>query len=249
MRQDFQEHDMTNSLDTLSPIRIFIGEPLQHRSDYECVTEVCRVLTQTGQWAFVFANFHLAGRQVDVVVFTEEATFVIEAKCYSHPVSGGTNGPWEQLGPYGTRRIRNAYEQAWNARNALRDEIQRAFQIDGYPNGLVIITPEIPSGSRLASNFKVVIAGLDQTGQELQRPSGALLTQAQCETLAMRLRLEQIGSIGAALDEEVLIAERAYKSYTDAFSEFHCPVAAALIDDEYSIGETKFGLAEVLSFP
>lgn len=238
---------MTINPENPTLIQIYIGEPIQHRSDYDCLSEVCTVLSQKGQWAYVFANFHLADRQVDLVVFTEKTTVVIEAKSYSFSVRGGTNGPWEQFGPYGTRKIRNAYEQAWNVRNALRDEIQRGCQTDGYPNGLVVITPEIPKGSVLTSNFKVVIAGLSQVGPELERPSGALLTQDQCAALAMRLRLEQVASVAAALDDQVLAAERTHQVYTAAFRAFHTPLAEGLVKDEYTFDEAKIGREAVQS--
>lgn len=237
---------------TISPgnptlVQIFIGEPIQHRSDYDCLSEVYSILIQKGQWAYVFANFHLADRQVDLLVFTEKTTAIIEAKNYSFPVRGGTNGPWEQYGPNGKRKIRNAYEQAWNARNTLRDEITRRYKIDGYPNGLVIITPEIPKGSDLSTNHKVVIKGLSQVGPELARPSGAHLTQDQCTSFAKTLRLERVEHIEAALDSQVLIAERTHQAYAEAFRAFHTPLAEALLEDKYTFDKAKIGRDKVQS--
>lgn len=238
---------MNGSSDTSSLIRLFIGEPIQHRSEYDCLNEVCSALAQTGRWGYVFANVHLSGRQIDIAIFTEKSTLVVEVKGYVHPVRGGPNGPWEQVGPYGTRKIGNAYNQALNAKNSLRDEIQRDIQVEGYPNSLIVITPGIPRASSITTNFKVGIAELAQIAHELDRPSDALLTQGQCESLAKRLGLEEIGSAKAAIDEELLDAERIFKSYADSFRGFHSPSAAALIPDQYIVGDVRVSPQEVQS--
>ena len=235
---------MAKTEKSLPLLRIFIGEPIQHRSELDCLKEVCEVLTRAGRWAYIFANFHAAGRQIDLVVFTEHSTAVIEAKGYFHPVRGGTNGQWEQLGPYGVRKIGNAYSQAWNARLALRDEIQRGHPVDGYPNGFVIVTPGIPEGSEISSDFKVTIAGLDSLKHELSRPSGTLMTPARCQELAKQLGLEPVSSPTAAMDLQALEVERTYNNYADAFRTFYEPVASALIADKYSCDEARLGPAE-----
>lgn len=199
-------------------------------------------------WAKIFANFNAGQRQIDLAVFTETTTLVIEAKGYSLPVRGDMNGQWEQRGSFGTRRIGNAYNQALNAKNALRDEMQRIGQIDGYPNGLVAITPIVPKGSVLTSgDFKVAVAGIQQIVQLLSRPSGALLTQDQCEKLARQLALEKVASSDAALNEEVLVVERTCDAYLKDFSNFYGPLAAELIGDQYNCGDFEIGPSEVHS--
>lgn len=137
---------MTPSPDTSPLIHIFIGAPVDYRSEHECLRAVYGALAKKHNWAYVFANFHAAGRQIDLAIFTEKTTLVIEAKGYSLPVRGGLNGQWEQLGPYGSKNIRNAYNQALDAKNALRDEIQKISRINDYPNGLVAVTPSVPKG-------------------------------------------------------------------------------------------------------
>lgn len=238
---------MKGGSETSLSTRIFIGEPVQYRSEYVCLNEICCALEGLGRWACVFANVHLSGRQIDMIVFTARATVVVEVKAYTQKVQGGVNGLWEQIGPYGKRKIGNAYTQALNAKNALRDEIQREIQIDGYPNSLIVITPKLPNGSALPSDFKVVVAELTQVAQELERPSGALLTQAQCESLARRLNLEEVRSAGAAIDEELLDSERVFRVYADSFRDFHGPSTAALIPDQYTYSDARIGLQEVHS--
>lgn len=239
---------MTASPDAPLLIRIFIGEPIHNRSEHDCLRAVCKALAQMRGWAFIFANFHAAGRQIDLVVFTERTTLVIEVKGYSLPVRGGVNGQWEQSGPYGVRKIGNAYVQALNAKNALRDEMQRVNQIDGYPNGLVAVAPIVPAGSALTSgDFKVAVTDLDQTAQMLSRPSGALLTPDLCEALARQLGLEAVASDDAALNDEVFVAERSYDTYLKAFGDFYGPLAVELVSDQYKCGALEIGPSQVQS--
>lgn len=229
-------------------IRIFVGEPVQNRSEHDCLFAVYDALAQGSGWAYIFANFHASGRQIDLAVFTETTTLVIEAKGYSLPVQGELNGQWKQFGPFGARRIGNAYNQALDAKNAFRDQINRIHQTDGYPNGLVAVAPIVPPGSRLtAGDFKVAVAGLDRIAQQLARPSGALLTPERCEGLARELGLEPVGSIDAALDDELLVAERLDQTYLKAFRNFYGPIADELVSDQYSYEDYGIGPSDVQS--
>ena len=239
---------MIVSENKLPLIRIFVGEPVRNRSEHDCLRAAYDALEQFRGWAYIFANFHVAGRQIDLAVFTKTTTLVIEAKGYSLPVQGDLNGQWEQFGPFGARRIGNAYNQALGAKNALRDQIQRIHQADGYPNGLVAVAPIVPQGSRLtAGDFKVVVAGLDRIAQQLACPSGALLTPELCEVFARALSLEPVGSIDAALDDELLAAERLHQTYLKAFTSFYGPVADELVSDQYNCGDRGIGSSDVQS--
>jgi hypothetical protein len=239
---------MTDSLITPNRIRIFIGAHVQHKSEHDCLRTVYEILTKSGSWAYVFANFHAAGRQIDLAVFTETTILVIEAKGYRLPVRGNINGSWEQIGSYGIRKVGNAYEQALNAKNALRDEIQRLWQIYGYPNAAVISVPAIPTGSALTSgDAKVSVAGLADIDRLLSTPSGARLTPDACERLAERLSLDPTESIEAALDQAVFDANNACNAYLSAFRAFYEPVAAKLVDDRYRRGELEIDSSQVRS--
>ena len=239
---------MTPSPDTAPLIHIFIGAPIENRSEHDCLRAVSEALAKMHSWAYIFANFYAARRQIDLTVFTEKATLVIEAKGYSHPVQGGVNGRWEQLGAGGARKIGNAYDQALGAKNALRDEMQRINQIEGYPNGLVAVTPLVPKGSDLTpGDYKVVVAGQEQIAQQLTRSSGALFTQDQCEALARQLGLEAVASAEAALNDEVLVAERRLDTYLKSFCDFYGPLADELVNDQYNCGDLAIGLSEVRS--
>jgi len=239
---------MTHSPDTPPLLHIFIGAPVENRSEHDCLHAVCEALTKMRSWAYIFANFHATGRQIDLTVFTEKTTLVIEAKGYSLPVRGDMNGQWEQRGPYGVKNIRNGYIQALDAKNGLRDEIQRINPVDGYPNGLVAVTPLVPKDSVLTpGDFKVGVRGLEEITQMLTTPSGALLTKDQCKALARQLGLEAVTSTDAALNDEVLVAERQYDTYRKAFCDFYGPMVVELISDQYKCGDHEIGPTEVQS--
>lgn len=67
-------------------IRIFIGARLEHKSEHDCLRAVHAALMQSHRWAYVFANFNVSGRQLDLAIFTETTTLVIEAKGYAQPI-------------------------------------------------------------------------------------------------------------------------------------------------------------------
>ncbi|MFS7240274.1 NERD domain-containing protein [Serratia proteamaculans] len=229
-------------------IRIFIGSPLEHQSELDSLRAAYAVLMQSHCWAYVFANFNVSGRQLDLVIFTETTTLVIEAKGYTQPIRGGMNGPWEQRGPYGTKKIGNAYDQVLGAKNALRDEMQRVTRVDGYPNGLVAIMPNIPVGSCVTSgDFKAAVGSEQDIAQMLTQRSGAILTEEQCEVLSRRLCLEAFESVDAALNERMLTATRSCAKYITAFAEFYGPLAIKLLGDQYEHEASVVALTDVQS--
>ena len=226
--------------------RIYIGEPIANKSEYDCFQAVYETLSAWDDWSYIFVNFHVEGRQIDLAVFTAYTTLVIEAKGYSLPVSGEINGEWMQHGPYGTKKIRNAYNQALDGKNALRDAMQRVASIHAYPNSSVIISPDTPDGSKLTrGDFKVQIGGLELIQSVLRQASGAILTYPQCEILSKQLGLEFVSSKDAAMNNEVLEADRACNTYCDSFLEFYKPIAATMIDDRYGYSGHEISRQEV----
>lgn len=229
-------------------MRIYIGEPVRNRSECDCLVAACEVLERAGGWSYVFANFHAAGRQIDLVVLTESTTLVVEAKGYSLPVHGDINGQWIQHGPYGNKKIGNAYNQALEGKNAFRDAMQKIAQISGYPNAAVVISPDIPHESKLTSgDFKVAVGGARLIRQTLFQPSGARLSQSQCEALAKYLGLELVSSKDAAINDEVIEAERLCSAYLAAFEDFYGPTAAELFPDNYECNTHEMASSDVHS--
>jgi hypothetical protein len=205
-------------------------------------------LTNADGWSYVFANFHAAGRQIDLAVFTAHTALVVEAKGYPLPVHGEINGQWLQHGPYGTKRISNAYNQALSGKNALRDAMHKITQISGYPNAAVVIVPNVPHESRLTNgDYKVAIGGVELIQRLLSRSSGARLAQQQCEALANNLSLESISSTDAALDGVVMRAETLCNAYLAAFMDIYGPYAAELVRDQYECNKREVHFSDVHS--
>lgn len=229
-------------------IRLFIGERIKHASDRETLVTVCDTLNKSTKWAYIFANFNVSGRQIDVAIFSATTTLVIEAKGYTQPVKGGVNGSWTQVGPFGSRKLRNGYTQALDAKNALRDGMAELFgPLTGYPHSLLAIVPAIPSGSSLPpSDFKVSIGGQDAVEVALSEASGALLSEERCEALAAHLGLERVLERDAAIHEAVLASERTLLRYLSSFLEFHGPTGKRLEDDQYNLGDKLISASEIL---
>lgn len=239
---------MTVGMGTTTSMRIYIGEPVRTRSERDCLIAACEALESIDGWSYILANFHAAGRQIDLVVLTENTTLVVEAKGYSLPVRGDINGQWMQHGPYGKKKIGNAYNQALDGKNAFRDAMQRIAQISGYPNAAVVISPDISDESRLTNgDFKVAVGGVDLIQQLLSRPSGACLSQLQCEALTSHLGLDAISSMDAAINEEVIEAERLCNTYLTAFNDFYGPTAAELLHDQYECNAREVASSDVHS--
>lgn len=229
-------------------MHIYIGEPVRNRSERDCLVAACEVLEGAGGWSYVFANFHAAGRQIDLVILTESTTLIVEAKGYSLPVQGGINGQWVQHGPYGNKKIDNAYNQALEGKNAFRDTMQKIVPVSGYPNAAVVISPDIPNESKLTSgDFKVAVGGAGLIQQTLSQPSGARLSQPQCEALARHLGLDLVSSKDAAINGEVIDAERLCSAYLSAFEEFYGPTAAELLHDSYECNADEVVSSDVCS--
>lgn len=238
---------MSAALHCEGGIRLFIGERIEHASDREVLATVCHVLEHGSGWACIFANFNVNGRQVDFAIFSATTTLVIEAKGYTQTVNGGVNGSWTQVGPYGSRKLRNGYTQALDAKNALRDAMTGLFgPLSGYPNALLAITPAIPPGSMLPpSDFKVSIGGQDAVEVAFSAISGALLSEEQCRELAAHLGLERVSGRDAAIHEALLISERMLSRYEASFLEFHGPTGKRLEDDQYHLGDKLISVSEV----
>ncbi|PNE57645.1 hypothetical protein A8H39_18615 [Paraburkholderia fungorum] len=242
------ERAVTPAQDSNSGVRIYIGAQIEHQSDLDVLRAVHATVVQSSGWAYIFANFNVRGRQVDLAVFTDTTTLVIEAKSYRQPIQGEINGPWTQLGPFGARQVGNAYEQALGAKNRLRDELQEITKVDGYPNGLVAVMPNIPNGSEVTSgDFKVAVGGTEKIEQMLGQRSGAILTDHLCEAFARRLHLEPVVSIDGALNEKILSSERMCATYLTSFAQFYSPRATNLLADQYDYEQTVVALADVQS--
>lgn len=238
---------MTQNMDDAFSPCIYIGEPIQHKSEYDCLTAIYKVLKNLNSWSYIFANFHIEGRQIDFAIFTTNNILLIEAKGYILPVSGEINGQWTQYGSYGTTKIGNAYNQALNAKNALRDGIQKKIHINGYPNAAVIISPIIPLGSKLTKgDFKVKISDLNALSDIISQPSSATISQTECQLLTNIFNLEAASSLEAATDSNIFSIEKKYITYINAFSELYSLNIKEYISDNYEFNKNTYNFTEIL---
>lgn len=198
-------------------VRLFVGDPIQHDSEREALRVAHRFLSQQSGWALLLANFNASGRQLDLLIATADNTLVVEAKGYSLPVHGGLNGPWELEGPVRRRSIRNAYGQALDAKNSLRDLMQSYAPEVGYPDAAVCVAPRIPVGSKLTDgDFKVGVGSLADLVNRLREGRGHKWDERSWERFISDLGLQEVHSIDAAISQDLFNAEILVEKYQNA---------------------------------
>ncbi|MGM7447802.1 NERD domain-containing protein [Idiomarina sp. ST20R2A10] len=226
--------------------RVFIGDSIAHQSDLDAFKYVYETLSKSNGWSYIFVNFNVGHRQVDLAVFTERKTLLIEAKRFSLAVSGGMNGYWEQLGPFRRHKMRNAYLQALEAKNALRDEINTVAEAKGYPDAIVAVMPDVPLGSTITEgDYKVRVGGSSLINLILQSDSACKLIETQCEELAHGLKLQEVKEPASAYNQSLLDAERTLEFYATEFLQFYGPIADDLLKDQYKYENHELSKGQV----
>lgn len=137
---------------------IYLGAPLTAQSERVMIEHIRTGFEAAGTPVLIFANFQVGGRQLDCVAVTDHSVWLVEAKSSALPIRGQINGEWHRLLPSGSwDRYRNAYQQALEAKNRLRDAMSGYAAIgDFYPQAAVVFTnrssrnPDLTSG-----DFKV----------------------------------------------------------------------------------------------
>ncbi|WP_321906323.1 NACHT domain-containing protein [Burkholderia cenocepacia] len=199
--------------------------------------ELLRLLEMSGETATVLANINLKGRQLDLVLGMDRLTLVLEAKASTAPLRGSLNGSWATLTRSGHwKATRNAYLQALDEKNALRDAL-RDYQgeVTGYPDAHVVFVPGLAAGSDLRSDHKVTFGGIDGLGAQLTRRSGLCCTAEQWHAFAERQGLERVFDLVSAWDLRLLDAQRTIAQYTAAFTATYASTAAQYKPDCYDV--------------
>ncbi len=226
---------MTNDLP--SAVEIYIGAPIEVRSEQQVLLKIVRALEAMSLAAHVFCNFHVGGRQVDFMVATARATLVIEVKTFAGPVRGRQNGQWRRLDAEGSRGLGNPYRQVLDAKNALRDAM-RALSDDvvGYPNACIVVEPRLPPDSDVVvDDYKVTLINGDDIARVLNSPSQARRSYSQWRNMADNLALRKVPTIDAAWSSALLHAEDEVARYTRAFKELYQREADTLLSDTYEM--------------
>ncbi|MDW9476930.1 AAA family ATPase [Sinorhizobium meliloti] len=132
------------------------------------------LLAELQEDAVVLMNFHLHGRQIDIVIITERRVQVVEAKASALPVFGKINGQWTRPSS-GAKPAQypNAYQQALEAKNRLRDAMSGWRAIGKfYPEACVAFIDDIPARSAVTpGDFKVRVGGTQESLELLHTPA------------------------------------------------------------------------------
>lgn len=223
-------------------IALYIGAPIEHESERTVLMELLRLLEMFGETATVLANINLKGRQLDLVLGIDKLTLVLEAKANAAPLRGSVNGSWSTLTRSGLwRATRNAYLQAVDEKNALRDALrEHQGEVTGYPAAHVVFVPGLAAGSKIPSDdHKVSFGGLEGLAGQLARRSGLCCTAEQWRAFADRHGLERVIDLASAWNPRLLDAQRTLAQYIAAFTATYASTAAQYKPDAYDVdGET-----------
>jgi len=130
----------------LSTVEIYIGSPIEHRSDKIVLQYLVNAINCKNQAALIFANINLMGRQIDAVLVADKTVLVIEAKECNWPIEGSENGDWNIVLPFGKKRIRNFYTQTSEACHAFKDSAKKFFKHElEYLKGTHFLNKHSPS--------------------------------------------------------------------------------------------------------
>lgn len=223
---------------------IYVGGPIEHRSERDFIVALVEHLTRFGSPAVILANVYLPGRQVDVVVATEHGACVVEVKASRLAVRGDLNGPWARRHADGTwRPYRNAYQQALDAKFAIRDALAAwDAALTAYPAGTVVFMPVIPAGSHLTGgDNKAAVHHLAGFLQTLPTSGASAIPLATWRAFAAHLNLERADPDRAFLDDTG--AAETARSYRAAFSAQYGPLAATWLPEGEAQVEALMGAA------
>ena len=234
-------------MDQPSVIDIYIGAPIELRSEQRVLHEIIRALEDSRTSAVVFCNFHVDRRQIDFLVATASNTLVIEVKTFGGPVRGRRNGEWERIGAaVDSRKVGNPYDQVLGAKYALLDVMREfAGEVHGYPASCIVVEPRLPDGSDVQVNdYKVTLINADQIAPCLSTPSSTRWTGAQWLAMANHLALRKVATVAAAHSPELLFAEDLTACYRHAFHQLYAIEASRLLPDAYLLDGASVTLSD-----
>ena len=203
-------------------MEIYIGAPIQHESERSTLREIEQLLATEGREAIVFANFNVAGRQIDLLVALKESVLVIEAKTGNRLIRGTENGSWQvRLASSQWKDFPNPYLQALNAALAIKDATRSSCSSDApYIHAALVFAPDIPHGSQvIQGDRKVSVVGHAGLPRLLRERSNAPWAGKQWRVFANHLRLMPVSSVSAACDSELADAEARLRHYTEYFRQ------------------------------
>lgn len=231
-------------------IELYVGTAIEHASERGVLVALIEHLSRIGGWAAIFANIHIGGRQLDFLVATDSLTLVVEAKHFSRRVRGKVNGLWQMhVSGSAWKNVGNPYLQALQARHALRDHLQASHHEDlGYPNACVVVTPTVPAGSDVPSDFKVSVIGTEGLADAASKTSGLHLSRDKWAAFARELRLQRVQTMSAACNPKLLEQEALIAAYRSEFLRTYSPDIGSLKPDSYGVGKEEFDASRVADY-
>jgi len=159
-------------------VQVWIGEKPEHANERRAIMALAGGLDRLDGLYLILANFSVGGRNIDLVVIKQDGAFIIELKHCDGKVFGDVNGPWFVEGSNGERKRlnpgrKNPYNQVisyyYNLINFLNDRRgellspQKAATVDFRTcRRVVVIAPTIQEGSKIETDWKVELKGLDE---------------------------------------------------------------------------------------
>jgi hypothetical protein len=206
-------------------VELYLGAPIVHASERMVLSHVVETLRVERITALILANVHLSGRQIDLIVATDEFALVIEAKQSSRPLRGTQNGHWEFQAATGEWKSigRNYYQQTLDARHAVRDAMG-AFSPSpaAYPHAALVFVDAIRTSSQIScGDFKVKIGDITLLKNFRSYEQHGTWNLAQWRGFCAHHRLTRVQSLGAALDARLAAAENLLAEYANAFANYY----------------------------
>jgi hypothetical protein len=214
-------------------VQVWIGEKPEHANERRAIMALARGLDRLDGLYLILANFSVGGRNIDLVIIKQDGIFIIELKHCDGKVFGDVNGPWFVEGSNGERKRlnpgrKNPYNQVisyyYNLVNFLNDHRaellppQKAKTVDFRTcRRLVVIAPTLQEGSRVETDWKVDLKGLDELPAYLvtERSSEIDLTNEEMLRIPELLHLTRWAEINTLLkgvlprlDEPTIVVER-----------------------------------------
>lgn len=231
-------------------VQVWIGEKPEHPNERRAIMALARGLDRLDGLYLILANFTVGGRSIDLVIVKQDGVFIIELKHCDGKVFGDVNGPWFVEGSNGERKRlnpgrKNPYNQVisyyYNLVNFLNDHRaellspQKAKTVDFRTcRRLVVIAPTIQEGSRVETDWKVDLKGLDELPAYLvtERSSEIDLTEEEMLRIPELLHLTRwteintlLAGVLPRLDESPVVMNRAISQETPVISVSSDPVA------------------------
>lgn len=199
-------------------VQVWIGEKPEHANERRAIMALASGLDRLDGLYLILANFSVGGRNIDLVVIKPDGVFIIELKHCDGKVFGDVNGPWFVEGSNGERKRlnpgrKNPYNQVisyyYNLVNFLNERRadvlspQKARTVDFRTcRRVVVIAPTVQEGSKIETDWKVELKGLDELPAYLvtERSTEIDLTDDEMQRIPELLYLTRWSEINTLLE-------------------------------------------------